>query len=62
MLKKPKYSYPKIETNDYIINDYQENNINNIIKFGNNNDNNFKTPFQKYKYDIYPKKKKKNNH
>ena len=59
LLKKPKYSYPKIETNDYIINDYQENNINNIIKFGNNNDNNFKTPFQKYKYDIYPKKKEK---
>ena len=58
-LKKPKYSYPKIETNDNIINEYQENNINNIIKFGNNNDNNFKTPFQKYKYDIYPKKKEK---
>ena len=60
-LKKPKYSYPKIETNENIMNDYQDNYINRVVQFDNNiyNDNNFKTPFQKYKFEIYPKKKEK---
>ena len=60
-LRKPVYAYPKIESDENLINDYQENNINRTVKIDKNkyNNNNFKTPFQKYKYDLYPKKKEK---
>ena len=60
-LRKPVYAYPKIESDENLINDYQENNINKTVKIDKNkyNNNNFKTPFQKYKYDLYPKKKEK---